>query len=120
MSNEARDLLRRLAANDGGCLRTNLVASPGPGTWPGPTGGLSRRSRELVRLAALLAVDAPTSSLRWAVELACAAGVDDYAVVGVLAAAASVTGSAQVVLSAPRLALALDLEPAQDGNAGER
>ena len=64
----------------------------------------------LIRLAALLAVGACTNSLRWAVELAAAAGADDDAIVGALLAGAAVAGSAQVVSSAPRLALALGFD----------
>ena len=71
---------------------------------------LDRKTRLLVRLGALLAVGAPTTVLRWAVELASSAGVDEDAVLGTLLAAASVAGSAQVVASAPRLALALGFD----------
>ena len=73
---------------------------------------LDRRTTGLVRLAALIAVDACTTSLRWAVELASTTGVDDEAVLAALLATGSATGSAQVVTTAPRLALALgfDLE----------
>ena len=64
----------------------------------------------LVELAALLAVDAPTTCLRWAAERACATGADDHMLVYVLETAALAAGSAQAVASAPRLALALDLD----------
>jgi alkylhydroperoxidase/carboxymuconolactone decarboxylase family protein YurZ len=72
--------------------------------------GLDRQARGLVRLAALLVLGAPATSLRWAVDLACANGVSDDAVVGALVAAAAAAGSAQAVADAPRLALALDLD----------
>ena len=74
--------------------------------------GLQRRVRALVRVAALLAVDAPTATLRWAVELASATGATDEALAAVLVKTAAETGGAQVVWSASRLALALgfDLE----------
>ena len=73
----------------------------------------------LVRLAALLALGAPTTSLRWAVELATTAGADDDAVVAVLLRTAPVAGAAEVVAAASRLALALgfDVElPGWDGS----
>lgn len=112
MANEPRDLLRRLASSDERSIETLLSPGAQCSEWTGQlTPGLSRRTRELVRLAALLAVDSSTSSLRWAVELASTAGVDDGAVVGALVSTAATTGWAQVVSSAPRLALALDLEP---------
>lgn len=103
--------LRRLAAGDEPCLRS--VLSPNcqadfPSESPVP--GLDRRIATLVQLAALVAVDAPTASLRWTVERASALGVSDEAVVAVLLTAAKATGSAQLVSSAPRLALALGFE----------
>ena len=114
---ESRDLLRRLAANDEASVRTVLA--------PWPIGGspaqqspfvLDRRTRALVHLAALLVLDASTESLRWAADLACTNGADDSAVAAVLVAAGFVAGSAQLVAVAPRLALALGLEPA-DGSS---
>ena len=72
---------------------------------------LDRRTRVLVRLAALIAVGACTESLRWAVELASTTGADDDALAAVLVATGSATGSAQLVESAPRLALALGFDP---------
>jgi uncharacterized membrane protein len=78
---------------------------------------LERKVRVLVRLAALLALGASTTSLRWAVEMAAASGLGDEAIIGALLAPAGAAGSAQIVESAPRLALALgfdvDIEPAR-------
>ncbi len=71
---------------------------------------LTRRTRMLVRLAALLALDASTASLRWAAELAACAGADDADIVGVLIAVAPDVGAAQIVSIAPRLALAIGYE----------
>lgn len=110
--NEARDLLRRLAAGDERSIRSVFAAAFRPGGYPSLAGPrLDRGTRELVRLAALLALDAPATSLRWSVELASAAGLDESALVAALVTAAPITGSAQVVASAPSLALALDLDP---------
>lgn len=75
---------------------------------------LDRRTRVLVRLAALIAVGACTDSLRWAVELASTSGADDDSLAAVLVATGSAAGSAQLVESAPRLALAMGFDPAQD------
>lgn len=109
---ESRDLLRRLAANDEASMRTVLAPPPISGDLAQRSPFvLDRRTRALVNLAALLVLDASTESLRWAADLACASGADDSAVAAVLIAAGSVAGSAQVVSVAPRLALALDLEP---------
>ena len=73
---------------------------------------LDRRTRVLVRLAALIAVGACTESLRWAVELASTSGADDDTLAAVFLATGCAAGSAQLVDTAPRLALALGLEPA--------
>jgi len=110
---EAQDLLCRLAANDERSLRAVLAPTPEFAVGSAPSGpALDRRTRGLVRLAALIAVGASTTTLRWAVELASSTGVDEQGVLGALLAAAAAVGSAQVVSSAPRLALALgfDLE----------
>ena len=109
---EARDLLRRLAAHDERSLRRAMA--PTPEFEPGyalTDPPLDRRTRVLVRLAALIAVGACTESLRWAVELASTTGADDDALAAVLVATGSAAGSAQLVETAPRLALALGFEP---------
>ncbi|MGZ4245481.1 MAG: hypothetical protein ACXVSE_14425 [Solirubrobacteraceae bacterium] len=108
-----RELLRRLAASD----ETSLEAAFGPGGSAREMAriNLDRTTRVLVELAALLASDAPTTSVRWAAERASAAGADDEALVGVLLAASAAAGSAQTVTSAPRLALALDVDVEVEG-----
>jgi 4-carboxymuconolactone decarboxylase len=114
---EGRDLLRRLARQDERSLRTVLAPRPELGDADAQAGQcLDRTTRGLVRLAALLAIGASTESLRWAVELASTSGADDEAVTSVLIAAGLAAGSAQLVASAPRLALALgvELEPVED------
>jgi hypothetical protein len=63
-----------------------------------------------VRLAALLAMDASTESLRWAVDLAAAAGADDDALAAVLIVSGHTAGAAQLATSASRLASALGFE----------
>ena len=112
---QLRDLLRRLATNDERSVRTVLAPSPIGGS-PAPRSvlGLDRRTRSLVQLAALMVVDASTESLRWATDLAYTSGADDSALAAVLVAAAAAAGSAQVVATAPRLALAMGLEPAEE------
>jgi alkylhydroperoxidase/carboxymuconolactone decarboxylase family protein YurZ len=106
----ARDLLLRLAAGDERSLRAILRATLEPEqSEEVPAGSsLDRRTRMLVRLGALLALDAPTDSLRCAVEHAAAAGAGEDAVAEVLLATGSAAGSAQLVSSAARLAVALD------------
>lgn len=115
VADDARQLLRRLAANDEACLAS--VLRPGVGSEPAQPGThrlLDARTSWLVRLAALLALDASTESLRWAVDLASAAGVDDDALAAVLIVSGRTGGSAQLATSASRLALALGIEPADE------
>lgn len=61
----------------------------------------------LVRLAALFAVDASTTTVQWAVERACCAGVSDDEIVAVLVAVGPAVGLPRVASVAPRLALAM-------------
>jgi alkylhydroperoxidase/carboxymuconolactone decarboxylase family protein YurZ len=112
LASPPREFLLRLAAGDEATLRAVLrptLETPDSGVTAAAD-GLDRRTRLLVGLAALLALDAPTDSLRWAVELASAAGADEDAMAAVLLATGSAAGSAQLVASAARLAVALDYE----------
>ena len=110
---DLRSLLRRLAAHDERSLRAVLALSPAPGA-SGPPSALDRQTRSLVQLAALLVVDASPETLRWAAELAATSGADDGAIAAVLRCAGAVAGSATTVTAAPRLTLALGLEPVSD------
>jgi 4-carboxymuconolactone decarboxylase len=108
---DAEQLLRRLAASDERSVRAVLSSARGTGTV------LDRETRAMVQLSALLALGAATVSLRWAVDVASTAGVDDRRLVGVMLAVAGALGSAQTVSNAPRLALALGLDvEAVDGS----
>ena len=92
MTDRVEELLRRLAAGDETTLRPLLALEADTDD------ALGMPTRMLVRLAALLAVDAPTTSLRWAVEMASAT-----------------VGTARVVAAAPRLALAIGYDIEQVG-----
>ena len=113
--NQCEQLLRRLAANDESCLRGVLASERSESP------ALDREIRALVQLSALLAADAATPSLRWAVDVASAAGADDAAMVQVLVSAASATGATQIVTGASRLALALgiDIEDEVEASPGD-
>jgi alkylhydroperoxidase/carboxymuconolactone decarboxylase family protein YurZ len=112
MPGEPEQVLRRLAAADEGLLGSVMAPTPEGPTEDSTVEALDRRTKALIRLAALLVLGAPTTSVQWAVELASAAGAGVETLTGVLLAAAPAAGSAQVAESAPRLALALgfDLE----------
>lgn len=116
-ANGTERLLRGLAASEESSLQSVLGVSPGR-NWPRQIShgrALPPATSALVRLAALLAADASTTSLRWAVELATQAGADDREIVEVLATVGAVVGAARVVAAAPRLALAIGFDIEVDG-----
>ncbi len=71
--------------------------------------GLDARSYAMVKIAALVAVDAPPASYQWQVENAIAAGVSPKDILGVLFAVAPQVGGPRVVAAAPEIMLALGL-----------
>jgi 4-carboxymuconolactone decarboxylase len=109
-------LLRGLARGDDRSVRSVLVLTVTE-TIPRvrPPSVLSGQTASLVHLAALLATEASTTSLRWAVEMARDAGAGDEAIVEVLSTVASTVGWARVVAAAPRLALALGYDIEVEG-----
>jgi alkylhydroperoxidase/carboxymuconolactone decarboxylase family protein YurZ len=107
--NAGKRLLRDLAAHDESSVQA-LLSSP-----PGVRSGLDRVTFELVQLSALLATDAATESLRWAVDRAITTGIDDAALAQVLVSTAPTAGAAQVVAGAARLALALGVDVEIEG-----
>ncbi len=100
---EAELLLRRLALNDERSV--GMVLAGRPEAEAGS--GLLPKEDVLVRLGALLALGAPTTSLRATVHRAEEAGATEAEIVGVLVAVAPAVGLARVVSAAPRLALAI-------------
>jgi 4-carboxymuconolactone decarboxylase len=109
-------LLRGLAEGDDRSVRSVLVLTVTE-TIPGvrPPSVLSGQTASLVHLAALLATEASTTSLRWGVEMARHAGAADEAIVEVLSTVASTVGWARVVAAAPRLALAIGYDIEVEG-----
>jgi alkylhydroperoxidase/carboxymuconolactone decarboxylase family protein YurZ len=113
--NATRELLGRLAASD----ERSLGELVSPGLCADPTRCrapvLDPETRILVELAALLAADATTTSLRWVVDRACGMGADDETIGHVLPATGWAAGAAQTITSARRPALALDVDLEADG-----
>jgi alkylhydroperoxidase/carboxymuconolactone decarboxylase family protein YurZ len=103
-------LLRQLALNDETSVEMVLVR--GSGAESGAT--LVPKVDLLVRLGALLALGAATTSLRAAVQSAKLAGATDGEIVGVLIAVAPAVGQARVVSTAPKLASAIGYELEED------
>lgn len=102
-------LLRRLAVNDERSVEMVLARSQADAD-----AALVPKVDLLVRLGALLALGAATTSLRTAVESAKAAGATDAEIVGVLVAVAPAVGLARVVSTAPRLATAIGYRLEED------
>jgi alkylhydroperoxidase/carboxymuconolactone decarboxylase family protein YurZ len=78
--------------------------------------GLDARTFSLVKIAALVAVDAPPASYLWQVANALDAGASPAQILGVLRAVAPQVGGPRVVAAAPEImvALGLSLPPGQD------
>ena len=73
----------------------------------GASDALDERMASLVRLAALVAVDADTPAYQCEVRDAISAGVSPEQITGVLAVVARIAGSAVVMSAAPKMALAM-------------
>ena len=79
---------------------------------------LDARTESLLRIAVLVALDAPQSSYGTAIDAAIRAGVELEDVVAVLVAIAGPVGSVRIISAAPRIALAAgyDVDAALEQN----
>lgn len=100
LGTEHRELLRRLTLNDEKTLRQ--VVSGRKGSL------LDDRTRALVKLAGLVALDAQIASLQVAREEVWATGIGDEAIVDTVIAVAQIVGATRVASTIPRLAIMLD------------
>jgi alkylhydroperoxidase/carboxymuconolactone decarboxylase family protein YurZ len=71
--------------------------------------GLDPRTFALVKIAALIALDAPPASYAWQVTAALDDGASPEDIVGVLRAVAPQVGGPKVIAAAPEIMLALGL-----------
>src|SRR5271155_3057456 len=78
-------------------------------------GGLDARSFAPVKIAALIALDAPPASYAWQIGNALDEGVTPEDVLGVLRAVAFQVGAPKVVAAAPEIMLALGLSLPEEG-----
>jgi 4-carboxymuconolactone decarboxylase len=74
---------------------------------------IDRRSHALVRVGALIAMNAAPPSYMWAIDAAEAAGVSRDEIVGTLIAVLPIVGAARVVSAAPSLGLAIGYDVAE-------
>jgi hypothetical protein len=107
MNEGAEALLLRLAAADERSLHAMVTAVAGRQDQSGATAGLDRRSRGLVRLAAVLAVGASRESVCWAADEATTSGADDDDLAAVLLVIGPCARAAGLAVAGPRLAAAL-------------
>jgi 4-carboxymuconolactone decarboxylase len=108
--------LARLAMSDPELLLAGLEARA---DWQA-TSGLDSRIYSLVKIAALIALDAPPASYLWQVGNAVAAGCTAQDILGTLIAVAPQVGGPRTVAAAPEimLALGLTLPAGVDGDTG--
>jgi 4-carboxymuconolactone decarboxylase len=109
--------LARLALSDPELLLAGLEARS---DWQA-TSGLDARTFALVKVASLIALDAPPASYLWQVGNAVAAGCTAAELLGVLIAVAPQVGGPRAVAAAPELmvALGLALPAGVDGDDGQ-
>ena len=85
-----------------------------PGATIGTFGDLDAKTRALVKVAALVALDGPPSAFECAVAAAQAAGATADDIVDAMVAVGSTVGSAHLVSAAPKVALALGYDVGAD------
>ena len=105
VDDSTRDLLIGLAMSKPELLLEGIEARE---DWQQKS-GLDPRSFSLVKLAALIALDAPPSSYLWQVGNALDAGCTPEDLVGVLHAIAPQVGMPKIVAAAPELMVALGI-----------
>jgi alkylhydroperoxidase/carboxymuconolactone decarboxylase family protein YurZ len=109
-------LYRRLTLGDEALL-TSLFAGSGSAS-----DAIDDRTSSLLRIAALIAIDAETPAYQCEVRDAICAGASPEQIMAVLVVIARVAGSAHVMSAAPKLALAMgyDVDAGlEDGDALE-
>jgi len=97
--------LAKLAMSDPDMLLAGLEARA---DWQA-TSGLDSRTYSLVKVAALIALDAPPASYLWQVANAVAAGCTAQDILGTLIAVAPQVGGPRTVAAAPEIMVALGL-----------
>jgi 4-carboxymuconolactone decarboxylase len=105
VDDSTREMLGALALGDPDLLAAGLEVR----TEFQERSGLDPRSYALVKLAAIMALDAPPASYLWQVANAIDAGATPEDLVGVLIAIAPQIGGPKLVAAAPELMVALGL-----------
>ena len=106
VGDSTREALSALALSDPELLLEGLEARA---NWQ-QRSGLDPRSFSLVKIAALIALDAPPASYLWQVANALDAGATPRDFVGVLRAVTPQVGGPRAMAAAPEIMVALGLE----------
>jgi len=105
VSGKVEDHLRRIARSDNKEIETMVGMRQGLKDVT----QLDNRSFALVKIAALIAVDAPPASYMWQIGNAIAEGVTPEEVLGTMWAVAPQVGGPRLISAAPEIMLALGL-----------
>jgi 4-carboxymuconolactone decarboxylase len=105
-----QDMLAGLAVGDLGVLNEVLAFRDSEQA----STGLDGRTFSLVKIAALIALDAPPASYTWQVANALSAGATPRDLIGVLRAVLPQVGGPRAMAAAPELMLALGLDLPDD------
>lgn len=112
VSKETEDMLLGLSAGEGAVLEALELREAQLNNT-----GLDPRTFALVKIAALVAVDAPPASYLWQVSNALADGATPEDILGVLRAISPQVGLPRVMAAAPEIMVALGLTlPDESGN----
>jgi 4-carboxymuconolactone decarboxylase len=115
VNDETRDVLAGVAIGDLEVLDEVLALRE----TAQASSGLDARSFSLVKVAALIALDAPPASYLWQVASALDAGATPQDLLGVLRAVAPQVGGPRTMAAAPELMLALGLALPDDSPLDE-
>jgi alkylhydroperoxidase/carboxymuconolactone decarboxylase family protein YurZ len=107
-----KDALTGLALGDIKVLETALELRE---AWQ-ERSDLDARAFSLVKIAALIAVDAPPASYLWQVSTALGSGATAKEILGVMRAIAPQVGGPRVVAAAPEIMVALGLSLPEGGD----
>jgi alkylhydroperoxidase/carboxymuconolactone decarboxylase family protein YurZ len=113
---EREDMLRSLVLHDDSVVAS--VLAMGVNTWD--PSSIDAKTSALVRLGALIALDAPVVSYQSCIAVALPAGATPDDIVDTLKAVAPIAAGVRVVAAAPALALAIgyDIEAALEAHDG--
>jgi len=100
------EMVKGLSTHDMGIIETLFVSQ----LENIEESGLDPKTHSLVRIAALISIDAPPASYMWQIGIALDSGVTPEEILGVMIALQPTIGMARIVAAAPEIALALGIE----------